>query len=351
MIDGIQPTTVLEVGQIMAEAMGKDWVRDRKEIVDYINRFREDLYLMYPEFKLFTNKFYCLEICCFPEDCLSPCSCSGNTYRGVTLPEDIDGVIGIWEDHTPLRIYSKWWEGRVGRVTKDQPRTDLSATLIHEQFATQRPLQCPSILKIYASSSEDTGKIFMINARTMFKRSQEFTVELHGDGIVRLPEEVTAIHSVTVPSGLHGTITLMQEDGYELDVYSGYDTVPARRRLKISSECPSDRVLVHGNQKFKPVFFDSDIVEVGSRRIVETAARVYRYGETGTNEDEIRKAAIEESKMKKLIRGALERTRGKASQDPSQFVRKSLIKSRRLPGYEGLRNYGSRRRCNTKKCW
>lgn len=343
MIDGIQPTTVLEVGQIIAEAMGKDWCRDRKEIVDYINRFREDLYLMYPEFKLFTNKFYCLKVCCYPEDCMMTCSCDGDSYYGVTLPEDIDGVITVWEDGEPMRTYSKWWEGRVGRITKDRPRTELSATLVHEQFATQRPLQCPSALQVFASSTEDTNKVFTIRARTYMRRDQEFAIKLVGEGLVKIPETVLAIHAVVVPHDLCGSVTLAQEDGYELDEYSGYDTVPSRRRLKISTPCPTGQVLVHGNQKFKPIYFDTDIVEVGSRRILETAARMYRYGETGTDSSEIAKANIEEAKMKKLIKGALERSRGKMSQDPSQFVRRrsSLIRSTNLPGYGGNGRCGS----------
>ena len=161
MIDGIQPDTVLNVGQIMAEALGKDWCRDRKEIVTYINKYREYLHLMYPEFKLFTNKFYCLELQCFPEDCTNTCSCAGDTYMGVTIPNDIDGILEVYEDHEPLRTYSKWWEGRVGVVTTDRPRTVLSSILVHQQFPTERSLQSPSILKFYANSSEEISPVMV----------------------------------------------------------------------------------------------------------------------------------------------------------------------------------------------
>jgi hypothetical protein len=336
MSDGIQPDTVLNVGQIMAEALGKDWCRDRKEIVTYINRFREDLYLMYPEFKLFTNKFYCLELQKFPEECLRTCGCGGATYTGVTIPNDIDGILSVWEDHVPLRTYSKWWEGRVGRITNSEPQTSLSSTLVHQQFPTERNLTRPSKLKIYASSSEDDCKVVIIKAKTLLSKNQEIRCILRGDGIMETKEVVTAIHSVVLPSDLHGTVSLLQDDEYELSEYNSYDIVPSFRRLKINADnCCSKQVLIHGNQKFKPVCFDSDIVEVGSRRIIETAARIYRYGETGTDLAEERKALREEAKLRKLIKGALDRQRGKSSQDSGYFKRGSLIKSVSLPGYSG----------------
>lgn len=341
-IDGIQPKTVLEVGQIVAGALGKDWCKDRKEIVDYINRFREDLYLMYSDFKLFTNKFYCIELQCFPQKCMDVCRCGDDVYYGVTIPEDIDGILAVWEDHEPLRTYSKWWEARVGIVTKGQPQTYMSTTLVHEQFPTQRCLQKTTPIQFYADNEEDHGKVVRIVVDTVFDKRKEYRVNLVGDGVIGIPDSVSHIHSVVLPSDLCGKVTLAQEDGYELSEYSGYDTVPSYRRLKVSVPCGSGKILLHGNQKFKPVFFDSDIVEVGSRRILETAMRAYRYGENSTDTEQLRKAGMEESKLKKLIKGALDRSRGNSDQDPTPFVRqkRSLIKSARLAGYSSRNNRG-----------
>ena len=339
-IDGIQPATVLEVGQIVADAMNKDWCKDRKEIVDYINRFREDLYLMYSEFRLFTNKWYCMELQCFTQKCLPLSNCSGKEkYYGVTIPEDIDGLLGSWENHEPLRNYSKWWEARVGIVSANNPQTRLSTTLVHEQSPTQRSLTKNIPIQFYADHEDDAGKLVTVIVDTLFKRRVEYNVQLYADNTVAIPDAVRHIHSVVLPSNLSGKVVLSQTDGYELSEYSGYDTVPSYRRLKVSTMCKSGKVLIHGSQKFKPVFFDSDIVEVGSRRILETAARVYRYGENSTDPDQLRKADKEERKLKNLIKGALDRTRGNSNQDPSQFVRKksSLIKSVKLAGYGNRR--------------
>lgn len=335
-IDGIQSATVLEVGQIVADAMNKDWCKDRKEVVDYINRFREDLYLMYSEFKLFTNKWYCLELQCFTQKCLPLCNCSGSDkYYGVTIPEDIDGILGVWEDHEPLRTYSKWWEARVGIVSDNRPQTHMSTTLVHEQSPTQRSLTKNTRLNFYADNEDDTGKVITIVVDTVFKKRVEYKVTLYGDNTVSIPEAVRHIHSVVLPSNLCGKVVLSQADGYELSEYSSYDTVPSYRRLKVSVPCSSGKVLIHGNQKFKPVYFDSDIVEIGSRRILETMSRVYRYGENSTDTDQLRKADMEDKKLKKLIKGALDRTRGNSNQDPNQFTRKktSIIKSAPLAGY------------------
>lgn len=340
-IDGIQPTPVVEAGQIMAEAMGKDWVRDRKEVVDYINRFREDLYLMYNEFKLFTNKFYCMELQEYTQPCSNLKHCD-DTYYGVTIPEDIDGIMAVWQDDQPLQTYSKWWEARVGIVTKDRPQTHMSTTLVHEQHPTQRNLQKVTPLKFFADHVDDDGKVVTIIVDTLFDKRKEYRVELVGGGMVTIPDPVSSIRSVVLPSGLCGKVILLQEDGYELSEYSGYDTIPSYRRLKVSLECynkcKSKRIMIHGNQKFKPVFFDSDIVEVGSRRILETAARFYRYGENSTDSEQLRKASLEENKLKKLLRGAMDRHRGNSERDPSQLVRRkrSIMRTSELSGYEGI---------------
>ena len=333
MIDGIQPDTVLNVGQIMAETLSKDWCRDRKEIVGYINKYREYLHLMYPDLKLFTNKFYCIELECFPEDCIDSCSCVDDRYYGVTIPNDIDGILEVWEDHEPLRTYSKWWEGRMGIITRDRPRNYMAATLLHQQFPIERPLQNPSILKFYANSSEDEGKVVTIKVDTILRKNQEIKVVLRGDGIVKTKEVIKTVHATILPSDLCGTVTLLDDNDYEMSEYCNYETIPSFRRLKITSPCPSGKVLVHGTQKFKPVWFDSDIVEVGSRLIVEAAARMFRYGENGTEADEIRRAQLDENKMKKLITGALDRKRGQSRQDGNVFHKQRLSKSPQLPGY------------------
>lgn len=343
MIDGIQPDTVLNVGQIMAEALGKDWCRDRKEIVTYINKYREYLHLMYPDLKLFTNKFYCIELQCFPEDCISTCSCSGDKYYGVTIPNDIDGILDVWEDHEPLRTYSKHWEGRVGIITGARPRTVMSSTLVHQQFPMERSLQKPSLLKFYSNSSEDEDKVLILKVNTLLRKNQEIKVTLRGDGIVKTKEVVTAVHSVVLPGDLCGTVTILDYDDFELSEYCGYDKVPSFRRLKINTPCNSGKVLIHGNQKFKPVWFDSDIVEVGSRLIIEAAARMFRYGETGTESDDIRRSQMDEDKLKKLIKGALDRKRGQSRQDGNVFHKRRLSKSPYLPGYSSTKNLMRRR--------
>ena len=340
MIDGIQPDTVLNVGQIMAETLGKDWCRDRKEILVYINKYREYLHLMYPEFKLFTNKFVCMEVQCFPEDCTSTCFSKDETYYGVTIPNDIDGILEVWEDHEPLRTYSKWWEGRVGVSTRHRSKGVMSTSLVHQQFPTERNLMAPSILKFYANSEEDEGKIVRLKVDTILRKNQEVKVILSGDGVVRTKEVVRAIHSVILPSDLCGTVVLTDENEFELSEYSSYETIPSYRRLKIHSEyCHVGKILIHGNQKFKPIWFDSDIVEVGSRLIVEAAARMFRYGEIGTDPAEIRRSEIDERKLNKLVVGALDRKRGQSKQDGNVFHKQRLIKSNSLPGYSYYNKY------------
>ena len=317
----------------MAEAMGKDWCRDRKEVVDYINRFREDLYLLHPELMLFTDKFYCLKVSSFPQDCGGNCQSAKATYYGVTLPSDIDGVIAVWEDFTPMRTYSKWWEGRVGIITKDQPRYPMTASIVPETFATEQSLTHPSKLSFFSSSSQDGKKLVVIKVDTADAKNQEIHVTLSGNGIVKTVETITAIHSVVLPYNLQGTVTLMQEDGHELSEYGNYDSVPRFRRLKLALNCSTGKILLQGSLAFRPIFHDTDIVEVGSRRIIETAARIYRYGESGTDTNEGRKAQMEEQRLKELLGGAMRRKRGEPEQDLRNITRKRILSNLSLPGY------------------
>lgn len=342
-IDGIQPATVLEVGQMMAETLGKDWCRDRKEIVTYINKFREYLHLMYPDEKLFTNKFYCMKVECFPEDCTRTCACNDDRYYGVTIPDDIDGILEVWDDHEPLRTYSKWWEGRFGVGTLNRPATHMGAVLVHQQFPTKRPMLKPSPLSFFADNEADNGKTVTLKVRDLFLKKREVTVELRHESMMKTDMVVMSIDSIVLPSNLQGSVTMFDDDGYEISEYCGYETVPSYRRLKIESyHCKTGKILIHGSQKFKPIYYDYDIVEVGSRLIVEAAARMFRYGENGTEADEINRSRLDEDKLNKLLRGALNRKRGQSKQDGNVFNRKRLVTTPRLPGYSLDYHHNSR---------
>jgi hypothetical protein len=336
MTSGLQPTTVKEAGQIVAKASGLDWCRDRAEVVDKINQIRE-LLNIHPDMPhgLFSDNFRCVKVSKFPVECAATCSCKGKTYHGITIPDDMDGVLSIWPDTEPFRIYSGWWEGRVGVVT-DSRGPQLGGVTMAETFPTHRAMTEPSQLKFAADSDEDEDKNVCVTIIDHNGEEREIEVPL-STSVTTTGNRAYGIVRVVLPPDLVGGVVLMQSDGYVLSEFSPYESVPGYRRIKLPENSP-DQVLLRGNYKFRPVYYDTEVVEVGSRLILELASRVLLYGETGTDAAELKRADRDEKRLIALIHGAMDKKRGNQDQDPSPFVRdKKLIRSRRLNGYSARR--------------
>ena len=329
----LQPKSVGEVGQIMAEYLGRDWCKDRVKILRHINELREMVYLEWP--KLFTNKFYCCEVECFPEDCMSTCKCSPNHYKGITIPLDIDGVLNVWENEEPLINRSKWFEGREGRKLSSEGQC-METILVHQTFPTERAMPEPGFLKVFNHDGADAGKIITVKVKEGKDLCpKEYNFEMVSDGFVTTGDLVFEIESVVLPGDLVGCVSLYVDD-FELSCYPPKVSVPCYRRLKILTPCGTGQVLLHGSQKFQDVCFDNDITEIGSRIMLKEAAKMFRYGDTGTEADEIAKGQRAEQKLRELIRGAIKRDRGNSHQDPSIFNR---VSSRRSPSlYKHITN-------------
>ena len=105
--------TVAEAGPIMAKALGHDWAKDRREVVDYLNKYRSLLYTEYDKFKLFDDVFHCICVTDFAQGCVSECN-EAAEYRGFTLPNDVLGVESVWSYGVPLSVHSRWRESHTG---------------------------------------------------------------------------------------------------------------------------------------------------------------------------------------------------------------------------------------------
>lgn len=69
---GLDPITLAEASPIMAEAMDLSWPEDKSKIIGYVNKYRNLLYTLYNDFKLFDNIFHCI------------CVSQFDGYRGIT---------------------------------------------------------------------------------------------------------------------------------------------------------------------------------------------------------------------------------------------------------------------------
>ena len=329
MATGVNPITVAEAGPIMAKSMGLRWTEDRAEVVEYLNKYRQLLYSLYNQFRLFDDVFHCICLEDFRESCVGDCN---TTYRGFTLPSDVMGAEVVFKYGLPLTLHSRWRESHTG-IGVDVNTSRIGAVLMAEQFCTERDIRAACRLRVYAESADDEGKCVVIEGIGANGRSTKSKVTLTGDGVSVTGQIFGKVLSVALPSGRRGAVTLMDNDRRVLSVYTPSESVPLYRRMKVPASCNDSTVLLQGNKRFQNIYFDCDIVEVGNRLIIEAAGRYFKYGETTTEKKEIERANYDLARLGSLLQGDVMRQQGAAKQDGFPFSKQFRLRSKSLPGY------------------
>ena len=324
---GVNPTTVEVAGPIMAKAVGLRWADNRAETVDYLNKYRQLLYTLYPQYGLFDDVFHCVCLEDFTHGCVA-----GADYRGFTLPEDVDGVEAVWKYGVPLTLHTRWRESHTGIGVGTGAIGRLGAVLMAEQFCTERDITTTSRLKIYTEHPDDNGKCVVIEGIASNGKKVKTRYTLVGDGMAVSRVSYSKILSVTLPSCRVGALHLMENGGRVLSIYTPCETVPLYRRMKVPAGCNDTTVLVQGNKRFRDIYFDHDIVEVGNRLIIEAAGRYFKYGENTTDQKEIKRADRDLATLDTLLRGDIARQQGNAKQDGLPFHRPTR-RRKPLTGY------------------
>lgn len=324
MATGINPTIIANAGPIMAKAMGFDWEKDRRECVEYINKFRLLCYTLYEQFKLFDDTFHCICVSTFTSECSEP-------YQGFTLPSDVLGAEVVWSCGVPLKIRSRWRESHTGIGVNQLGR--IEAVLLAESFATERDIKKVTKIKIFTEHENDNGKKVYLEVIDASGKQRRVAFTLISDGFAVSPTKVRKILSVSLPVGRCGSLKLMQEDGYELSEYTPWETVPTYQRMKIKSLTHPSTVILQGTKRFVNIYFDHDIVEIGNALIIEAAGKYFKYGESTTDAKELQTAEFHLAKMKSYLVGEIARHRGHAVQDGSPFKGPKNNPRKTLPGY------------------
>lgn len=327
---GIQPTTVMQAAPWVAKELDVNWPKDRVEVLETINDIRNLIYNKYQDFKLFDNVFHCINVTSFPNQCGSTCP-DRDCYQAITLPPDVAGVEAAWEYDRPLLLRSRWREAHVGIDSPNLSHVEI--TQMAEQFATERDLQHFSRLKAYAERDEDCGKIMMVEVMTDEGKHVKLQFDLKANTWVFAQPFAAKILSVVLPPDLVGSVTLAQEDGYELSIYAPSEKVPLYRRFRVvASRCPQT-ILIQGTKKFQPVHFDHDIVEIGDKLILQAAARYFKFTQKTTDTKSLNRAEYDLRDMNTLINGLISRDRGHAVQDGTPLRGPRMPRRATLPGY------------------
>jgi hypothetical protein len=322
-MNALNPTSVAEAGAVMAPFLGYDWAQNRAEVVQGINRYREHLYNRYHRRRLFDDVFHCFAAQDFPLECVGRTRCT-NCYRGVTLPPDMAGVVSAWNYGAPLRVRSRWREAFTGRVPCS---SEMSVVVLPQTFPTERVFRAATRLRFYAGP-EDGGKTIHMEAR-MQTSDKTLAFALKADEWVQSNDPVYDILSISLPGNLKGQVTLATEDDYTLSIYAPWERVPAYTRVKFLQPCPGN-VFIQGTRRFVPVWFDPDIVEVGSATVMEFYAQYVRLNKAKDPRDrETSITALQQANEE--LDGLIARHIARAIQDgPKRGPRPN----RALPGYE-----------------
>lgn len=328
-MNDLNPTTVAMAGPIMAPILGLDWEQRRAEVVKGINRYREHLYNTYHRRKLFDAAFHCFVPQSFPNDCTGSSKCTG-CFSGVTLPPEISGVVAAWQCGASLRLRSRWREAFTGKY---QCSSEMGLVMLPQNFPTERHLKSPARLRFFAENHNDHGKTVFMEAR-MRSGEKRLRFDLKVDEWVQTEDPVHEVFSVSLPDGLTGAVTLATEDNYELSVYAPWERAPSYQRVKFLTPCQHN-VLIQGTRRFTPVWFDPDIVEVGSTTVMEFYAQYLRYSRSKDVKDR-QTGADALAQAEDQLNGLMARAMAGAIQDGP---RKGVRPSRALPGY----NFSHRR--------
>jgi hypothetical protein len=310
----LNSTTFLKAAGIMAPQLGLSMPQDRLEVLTYVNKYRNLLYNMYADVKLFDDYKVCLPIQRFSQQCVGVCS----DYFGVTIPDNVAGVVAAWEYGQPLSLRSRWREAFTGLHDGSSPHMEL--VQMPETSPTERLLGSLSILRIFTHSAEDDGKVVTVYGKDSQGAPKVASFTLIHDTFVNSTFEFTEISEVVLPD-LCSTIEMRDKSDCTLSVYYPHEHIPKYRRYKINAPCGTQSLLIQGTRRYQDLALDTDVVEVGDRLIIEAAGRYFRYSEETTEKKDIQRAEYDLKTLKDLLSGIISRHRGRNVQDGSPFHR------------------------------
>jgi hypothetical protein len=223
----------------------------------------------------------------------------------------------------------------------DKEQGEISTQHLDSTFPTQIEMVGCDTLKVSSSSPKDAGKIVFVSVKKHDGSSQKIEFKIIEDEWAHTHIETEFIENVILPSNLTGLVTLAQGEGRVLSVYKPTERVPSYGRLKILNlgcGCPTQKSLwIKATRKYQDVYFDTDIVEVGDRIILDIAGTYFRYWKSKDgNERNIADRALADLYMN--LDGIMKRYRGRQLQDGMKYSPKINNRSNLYRRHEGFKN-------------
>ena len=287
-----------------------------------MNKYRNLLYDMYADVKLFDDYKVCLPIQRYTQKCTDSCG----DYFGITIPDNMAGVVAAWGYNAPLTLRSRWREIFTGLHSGNSPHNELVE--MPETSPTEKHLISSSVLRIFTHCAEDEGKVVTVYGKNTSGAPKVAKFTLAHDRFIVSDFTFSEISEVVLPS-LCSTIEMRNADDCVLSIYYPHEHIPKYRRYKLNAPCGTSCLLVQGTRKYEDLAQDTDVVEIGDRLIIEAAGRYFRYSEETTSVEDINRAEYDLTKLKELLSGIISRHRGRSLQDGSPFHRINRRKIRK----------------------
>jgi hypothetical protein len=326
----LNPTTLADAGMKIAPALGLTWPDDRAEIVLAVNQAREEIYNRYDQYRLFDNVERCFCLSTFTTGCFQTECCQDNTWRGITLPNDMVGISQAFVNRVPARLNSRWRETAVG--TDPKPADEVQLVRQPGDYCTEEDFT-PGVLTFNIMDVRDVGKTVQVRGYT--PNGDEITVNVELLSTGAQTEEVFAeITSLSFSGQRYGAVAL-SVDGVTISRYAPREMIPCYTRYKLGGVCHAEQILVFGIRKYEDIYFDDDIVEIGSRLVLDGMGRWFRY-RNSRDKEELNVGAIGLREALNHVSGIIKRHNGNSLEDSNVFNSYHGRKERRvktLPKY------------------
>lgn len=240
---------------------------------EVVNTIRQHFYLWYQEVRLFLDAVECFRVHTFCLDC-NECQ---DTYRGVTLPREMQTVEAMWHNDWPVKLLSDWREFQ----TSISPECDCRLTKIDMPgaFSTIADVAptVPTRLLVSIADPADAGKRFVLRGRDGGGAPLAHVMTL-----AREPQVTPFFSSIDARGGVlkdltAGRVFLVDAGGKLYGRYEPDETVPAYRRIKITGlrdDC--DVVNIRAARRYHPLYGDDDVVESDNATAFDAMARYLR---------------------------------------------------------------------------
>lgn len=326
-------TTFKQFIQWCAEGTKKNAETNIPSLITLANLVRQHIHMLYSEVQMAVDKEACFRVQCFPLDC-NDCR---ETYFGITLPGDMEGIEAAWRNTTVVPMFSKWREAVIGIGKSDSCRLQIidQGNLFPTELEPNWREPCR--LMVRCERPEDRGKEFRIKylnqddeiVEDAIKLSQEFATTT--DAV----KQIVRPAGIVLPDTRKGKITLSKEVKREpISIYSPNEShVPAYKRVRLTGVCETDTILVKATAKYSPLYFMEDVAEFDNELAIREFAKMFVYRD---NDDPTRgfaaMAKLAEDTGKTYLLGQQAREKGAAIQQAffsGRDVNRSGLKGRR----------------------